>query len=45
VLDTVMVFVPSKDGRSHCPEEWTEYQDIAKAVVIIYDLVREMQSI
>lgn len=43
VLDTVMVFVPSKDGRSHCPVEWTEYVDIAKAVSIIYDMVVDMQ--
>ena len=43
VLDTVMVFVPSKDGRSHCPVEWTEYRDIAKAVSIIYDLIVDMQ--
>jgi N-carbamoyl-L-amino-acid hydrolase len=21
-----MIFVPSKDGRSHCPEEWTEFE-------------------
>lgn len=43
VLDTVMVFVPSKDGRSHCPVEWTEYTDIAKAVAIIYDMIVDMQ--
>jgi len=43
LLDTVMVFVPSKDGRSHCPVEWTEYRDIAKAVTVIYDLILEMQ--
>jgi allantoate deiminase len=43
VLDTVMVFVPSKDGRSHCPVEWTEYRDIAKAVVLVYDLILDMQ--
>lgn len=24
-----MIFVPSKDGRSHCPEEWTSYEDVA----------------
>ncbi|TWH58118.1 allantoate deiminase [Desulfitobacterium sp. LBE] len=42
-IDTVMVFVPSKDGRSHCPVEWTEYADIAKAVTIIYDLIVDMQ--
>jgi allantoate deiminase len=43
MLDTVMVFVPSKDGRSHCPSEWTEYQDIAKAVLIVHDLIVDMQ--
>jgi allantoate deiminase len=43
LLDTVMVFVPSKDGRSHCPVEWTEYRDIAKAVLIIYDLILGIQ--
>lgn len=25
-----MIFVPSKGGRSHCPEEWTEPNHIAK---------------
>ena len=43
MLDTVMVFVPSKDGRSHCSVEWTEYADIAKAVTVIYDLIMDMQ--
>ena len=43
VLNTVMVFVSSKDGRSHCPVEWSEYEDIAKAVDIIYDMIVEMQ--
>jgi allantoate deiminase len=43
ILDTVMVFVPSRDGRSHCPVEWTEYGDISKAVAVIYDLVMDMQ--
>jgi N-carbamoyl-L-amino-acid hydrolase len=27
-----MIFVPSKDGRSHCPEEWTSYEDVALGV-------------
>jgi beta-ureidopropionase / N-carbamoyl-L-amino-acid hydrolase len=24
-----MLFVPSRDGRSHCPEEWTDLADVA----------------
>jgi len=43
VLDTVMVFVPSKDGRSHCPVEWTDYSYFGKAVDVISDLVMKLQ--
>lgn len=27
-----MIFVPSRNGRSHCPEEWTDIEDIALGV-------------
>jgi beta-ureidopropionase / N-carbamoyl-L-amino-acid hydrolase len=27
-----MLFVPSHEGRSHCPEEWTDGDDIAVGV-------------
>lgn len=27
-----MIFVPSKDGKSHCPEEWTDYVLVTKGV-------------
>ena len=36
-IDTAMVFVPSKDGRSHCPVEWSEYSDLANAACMVYD--------
>jgi beta-ureidopropionase / N-carbamoyl-L-amino-acid hydrolase len=40
-----MLFVPSRDGRSHCPEEWTDVDDVADAVGIlaraVVDLGRE----
>jgi N-carbamoyl-L-amino-acid hydrolase len=29
---TGMIFVPSRDGRSHCPEEWTDLDQIAVGV-------------
>ena len=38
-IDTVMVFVPSKNGRSHCPEEWSEYSDLANAACVVYDML------
>jgi N-carbamoyl-L-amino-acid hydrolase len=27
-----MIFVPSRDGKSHCPEEWTDLEDVALGV-------------
>ncbi|MFH0070932.1 M20/M25/M40 family metallo-hydrolase, partial [Peribacillus sp. NPDC056705] len=27
-----MIFVPSRGGRSHCPEEWTDYEQVAAGV-------------
>lgn len=44
VLPTVMLFVPSKEGRSHCPVEFTKYSDFAKASTVLLDLAEEMLS-
>ena len=30
-----MVFVPSRDGKSHTPEEWTEFEDITRGVAVL----------
>ena len=37
-IPTVMLFVPSKDGRSHCPVEFSKYSDFTKAAVVMEDL-------
>ena len=42
VIPTVMLFVPSKDGRSHCPVEHTEYAEFAKASVVMSGLAKEL---
>lgn len=42
VKDAVMIFVPSKEGRSHCPEEYTPYEDFSKAVEVLVDLVHKL---
>ncbi|RCW44408.1 MULTISPECIES: M20 family metallo-hydrolase [unclassified Halanaerobium] len=39
LTDVGLVFVPSKDGRSHCPEEWTDYEDLQKGIELIYHTV------
>lgn len=40
---TVMVFVPSKNGRSHSPEEYTSYDQFVKGINIMYDLVKKIE--
>ena len=35
VVDSGMVFVPSQDGRSHCPEEFTSSEDIAAGAAVM----------
>lgn len=34
-----MIFVPSKDGRSHCPEEWSEIADIALGAEVMAEAI------
>ena len=41
-LPTVMLFVSSKDGRSHAPVEFSKYSDLAKASVLMTDLVEKL---
>jgi len=42
ILPTVMLFVPSKDGRSHCPVEFSKYSDIGKSILVAYDLIQNL---
>jgi acetylornithine deacetylase/succinyl-diaminopimelate desuccinylase-like protein len=39
-IPTAMLFVPSKDGISHNPTEFSRVDDIALAAKIVYDVVR-----
>ncbi len=40
IARAAMIFVPSKDGRSHVPEEWTDYEDLQKGAEVLYRTVR-----
>lgn len=42
IAPAAMVFVPSRDGLSHVPEEWTSVADIARGVEVLYDSVLEV---
>lgn len=41
-LPTAMIFVPSKDGRSHCPVEFTKYSELGKAALVMTELLCEL---
>lgn len=39
VAPAAMIFVPSRDGRSHTPEEWTEPGEIAVGAAVLLETV------
>ncbi|MBT2679405.1 Zn-dependent hydrolase [Bacillus sp. ISL-35] len=40
--DVGMLFIPSRAGLSHCPEEWSDSEDIARAVQIFYETAKTL---
>ena len=32
---TGMIFIPSKEGRSHCPEEWSEFEHVSLGAEVL----------
>jgi len=41
VAPVVMLFVPSREGQSHTPAEWTDWTDIEAGANLLYHTVRE----
>lgn len=41
IAPIVMIFVPSRDGQSHTPAEWTDWTDIEAGANLLYQSVRE----
>lgn len=39
-----MIFIPSRDGRSHCPEEFTAAGDIAAGVEVLTATLQELDT-
>lgn len=35
-----MIFVPSRDGRSHCPAEWTDLDQVGDGVAVLAETIR-----
>jgi beta-ureidopropionase / N-carbamoyl-L-amino-acid hydrolase len=42
IVPTGMIFVPSRDGRSHCPEEWTDFEDIVRGTEVLGQAIYEI---
>jgi len=34
-----MIFIPSKDGRSHCPDEWSEFEHICLGTEVLSEVI------
>lgn len=39
IAPAAMIFVPCVEGKSHCPEEWTEKDDMVRGVEILYKTI------
>ncbi|MEW6266708.1 MAG: M20 family metallo-hydrolase [Thermodesulfobacteriota bacterium] len=44
VVPTGLIFVPSREGRSHCPEEWTEYGHICLGAEILVRAIKALDE-
>ncbi len=39
-----MIFLPSKAGKSHCPEEWSDISDIATGVAVLVHTLKALDT-
>ncbi|WP_410218624.1 Zn-dependent hydrolase [Paracoccus sp. (in: a-proteobacteria)] len=42
IAPTGLIFVPSRGGISHAPEEWTDYAQLARGIDVIFATIRQM---
>lgn len=44
IAPVAMIFVPSRDGKSHCPEEWTNQRQLEAGCAALYQTVCRVDS-
>jgi beta-ureidopropionase / N-carbamoyl-L-amino-acid hydrolase len=44
ICPSAMVFVPSKAGKSHAPEEWTERDELAAGAAVILEALKTLDK-
>lgn len=45
VAPSAMIFIPSKDGRSHTPEEWSEPGEIAAGAAVLHETLLRLDTL
>lgn len=45
VAPAAMVFIPSRDGASHSPQEWSSLADIGRGVEVLYHAVLRLDGV
>jgi N-carbamoyl-L-amino-acid hydrolase len=45
VSPAAMIFVPSRSGRSHAPDEWTDNDAIARGAAVLFEAVISRDSL
>ena len=44
ICPSAMVFVPSRTGKSHSPDEWTEREEIAIGAAVVLEAVKALDK-
>ena len=42
--DTAMIFLPNRDGISHHPDEWIDYEAMAAGSRVLYQMIRKLDE-
>ncbi|MBK5958921.1 Zn-dependent hydrolase [Rhodoplanes elegans] len=42
IAPAAMLFIPCRDGRSHCPEEWSEPGEVAAGTAVLFEAVTRL---
>lgn len=45
ITDVGLVFVPSRNGLSHHPDEWTDYEQVEKGIDVIFEAVKVLSGV
>lgn len=44
ISPSAMIFVPSKEGKSHCAQEWTSAEELAQGISVLIDAIERFDG-